>query len=287
MKVTWTTYFIDHASLYYHNGVGTMLPGEQFTQEPPIYIAANSLASNNRSLEEALQIARDAGADGFELRSELLTPAMQPNEIDGLRSQLERFRSPPIYSTPQSLLNDGDLQGEIIGQVLAKAYALGCGIVKFSPGNMEFEEDELMIQISSMQSTFPDLTITVENDQDPANGDVARWVHFFEWAKALNCPIWMTFDLGNWSCVGSNAIEAAQNLASYVVYIHAKAVEHKGDKCVSQPIKVASMQHPALAHLSADVPRAIEFPILAPDRDTLTATLHTYITWLRSGNFAT
>ncbi|GAC1349330.1 MAG: sugar phosphate isomerase/epimerase [Ktedonobacteraceae bacterium] len=264
-----------------------MLSREQFPQGPPIYITANSLMSKNKTREDALQIARDAGADGFELRRELLTPGRQPFEIEGLRSQLECFRSPPIYSTPLPLFTEGGFREEIIGQVLAEAYALGCGIVKFSPGKMEFVEGKFMTSLSSLHNNFPDLTLTVENDQNPANGDVAMWVRFFEQATAWNCPIWMTFDLGNWSCVGSNAIEAAQNLASYVVYIHAKAVEHKGDTCVSQPIHIASMRHPALAHLSTDIPRAIEFPILAQDGDTLTATLHTYITWLRSGNFAT
>ena len=73
----------------------------------PIYVTANTLVSDSITLDDAMQIARDAGADGFELRRELLPLTMQPAEIQGIRSQLQRFRSPPAYSKPLPLFNKG------------------------------------------------------------------------------------------------------------------------------------------------------------------------------------
>lgn len=263
-----------------------MLQGDQFTQRPPVYVTANSLVNDNCSLEVALQIARDAGVDGFELRREQLPQTMQHDDFCLLGSKLEHFRCPPIYSTPESLFTEEGFQGESVGQVLTEAHTSGCSMVKFAPGNIE-PDNKFMLQLSSLQRSFPTMTIAVENDQSPASRDVARWVRFFEQAAALYCPIGMTFDLGNWDCVGSDVVQAAQRLGPFVIYIHAKAVARKDGVCTSRPIRAAHSEHAALAYLPAEVPRALEFPISGTNRDDVTSALHTYITWLRSGNFAT
>ncbi len=263
-----------------------MQQGEKVTQKPPVYVTANSLVNDNCSLEVALQIAREAGADGFELRQEQLPRTMQHDDFCQLGSKLKHFRCPPIYSTPEPLFAEEGFQGESVEQVLTEAHTLGCTMVKFAPGNIE-PDNEFMLQLSSLQRSFPTMTIAVENDQSPVSRDVTRWVHFFERAAKLYCPIWMTFDLGNWDCVGSDAMQAAQRLGSFVIYIHTKAVERKDGICISRPIRAADSEHAALAYLPAEVPRALEFPISGSNRDEVTSALHTCITWLRSGKFAT
>jgi sugar phosphate isomerase/epimerase len=95
----------------------------------------------------------------------------------------------------------------------------------------------------------------------------------------------MTFDLGNWTCVGSDAMQAAQRLGRYVAYVHAKAVERKDGQCISQPFRRASTPYPALAYLPPEAPRAIEFPVVGENHEAVSATLRTYIIQLRSGNF--
>lgn len=263
-----------------------MLRGEIVTQKPPVYVTANSLVNDNCSLEVALQIARDAGADGFELRREQLPRTMQHDDFCLLGSKLEHFRFPPIYSAPEPLFTEAGFQGESVGQVLTEAHTLGCNLVKFAPGNIE-PDNKFMLQLSSLQRSYPTMMIAVENDQSPASRDLTRWVHFFEQAAELYCPIWMTFDLGNWDCVGGDVVRAAQRLGPFVIYIHAKAVERKDDVCISRPIRAAHSEHAALAYLPAKAPRAIEFPISGSNRDDVTSALHTCITWLRSDNFAT
>ena len=80
-----------------------------------------------------MQIAKDARADGFELRPELLPPTMQLSEVQNLRLHLEMFSSPPIYSTPHSIFNEGRFECEPILQALTEAHSLDCRLVKFSP----------------------------------------------------------------------------------------------------------------------------------------------------------
>ena len=263
---------------------------EAGTQVPLIYITANSLMSKDVPLESAMQIAKDAGADGFELRRELLPSGMQPFEVQGLRLQLEQFRSPPAYSVPEPLFEEGRLQRDFLLQVLAEARAFGCHFVKFSPFGKVPDASEfaaLTTILAALQQEAPYIKVMIENDQTAASGQLELWVRFFEQARDFKCPIGMTFDLGNWDCVGVEATGAAQLLGNAVAYVHVKSVEFKDNRWVSRPIHFSAMPHPALLYLAATAPRAIEFPVAAANRADLITRLHTYITWLRAGSFAT
>ncbi|HET9920094.1 MAG TPA: TIM barrel protein [Ktedonobacteraceae bacterium] len=265
---------------------------EQLSENAPIYITANTLMSDDVSLEAALHIAKEAGADGFELRRELL-PAMMPDDrVSDLRTQLEMFPSPPIYSTPQPLFNKGHFDPEPVLQTLNEAYAFGCRMVKFSPGEivpgipLAGALTAFQKLLSVWQANTPDIVVMVENDQSAASGELATWVRLFEQANEVGCPIGLTFDLGNWLCVGSDPLQAAQLLGNYVSYIHAKSVECKDGICISLPIQTASTPYPGLAYLPVAAPRAIEFPVKAANRAALITTVQSYLSWLRSGNFA-
>ena len=59
-----------------------------------------------------MQIAKDPGAGGFELRREFMPPTMQLSEVQNLHLHLEMFSSPPIYSTPHSIFNEGRFECE-------------------------------------------------------------------------------------------------------------------------------------------------------------------------------
>jgi len=263
---------------------------EAGTQVPLIYVPANSLMSKDVPLESAVQIAKDAGVDGFELRRELLASGMQPFEVQSLRLQLEQFRSPPAYSVPEPLFEEGRLQRDFLLQVLAEARSFGCHFVKFSPFGKVPDASEfaaLTTILSALQQEAPYMKVMIENDQTAASGQLEQWVRFFEQARDFNCPIGMTFDLGNWDCVGVDATKAAQLLGNDVAYVHVKSVEFKDNKWVSRPIHFSATPHPALLYLPTAAPRAIEFPVAAADRAALITNLYTYITWLRAGSFAT
>ncbi len=263
---------------------------ESATSGAPIFVTANTLMNANITLTSAVRIAKDAGADGFELRRELLPVTIQSVEVQNIRLQLQAFSSPPTYSIPRPIFEEGYFEREFIFQALTEARSFGCRIVKFSPiGAKPGESDFVGLHElrSLLQSEAGDMMVTVENDQGAASGDLEMWARFFERAKALECPIWMTFDLGNWTCVGTDPLQAAQQLGRYVAYIHTKSVQRQDGQCASLPISPASVPHPAFAHLPTNVPRALEFPLIATDHEALRATLEAYITQLRSGNFAT
>src|SRR5690348_11990605 len=51
---------------------------ESSLEGAPIYVTANSLMNDDITLTAAIQIAREAGAEGFELRRELCLPLCNP-----------------------------------------------------------------------------------------------------------------------------------------------------------------------------------------------------------------
>jgi len=274
-----------------------MMQQGRSTTDPAIYVTANTLMTGAVTLDDALQIAKEAGADGFELRRELLPLPLPPALGEHIRLQLQQFSSPPVYSLPRSIFTDGSFEREPLLHGLGEARSFGCRLVKFSsigvdpaqasqhPGDLAGILAGLRELRALLESEANGLVVTVENDQSAVSGDLQLWESFFEQARAVECPIGMTFDLGNWTCVGSDPIQAAQRLSQYVAYVHAKAVERKDGQCISQPFRMASAPHPALAYFPPDAPRAIEFPLAGENHEAVSATLRTYILWLRSGNF--
>lgn len=259
---------------------------EKSKEQVSIYITANALINDSAQLESAIQSAKDAGVDGFELRRELWPSVIPSDQISPIRSQVAAFPAPPAYSIPRPIFSNGRLDRETLGNGLSEARSFGCSLVKFSPLGMVPGERDLFELRSFLEDQAGGLTVTVENDQSAASGDIDQWVNFFERAAAVQCPIQMTFDLGNWLCVDRDPVEAAQKLGRYVAYVHIKSVEQKDGKWSARPIRSAAALHPALAYLPLDVPRAIEFPPVATNGEDALTALRTYITYLRSGYFA-
>jgi len=254
----------------------------------PIYVTANSLMNERVSLMDAIEIARNAGADGFEVRRELLPARLDAAEVEAVRQQLQMFPSSAAYSIPLSLFREGRFEREPLQRALTEARAFGCRLAKFSPIGVERGEsafaglDDLCALV---RGEAAEMMVTVENDQSLVSGDLDLWTRFF--ARAADCSIRMTFDLGNWLCVGGDPLQAAQRLGRYVTYIHAKSVELSAGQCVAHPIRAAATAHPAFAYLPGNVPRAIEFPISVGTHDEISTALRSYVNLLRSGNFAT
>lgn len=261
---------------------------QEMTYPVPIYVTANSLVNERVSLMDAIEIAKNAGADGFEVRRELLPARLDAGEVEAVRQQLHLFPSSAAYSIPLPLFREGRFEREPLQRALTEARAFGCRLAKFSPIGVERSEnafaglDDLGTLI---RSEAAEMVVTVENDQSLVSGDLDLWARFFE--RAVESAIRMTFDLGNWQCVGGDPLQAAQRLGRYVTYIHAKSVESRGGQCIAQPIRMAMTAHPALASLPGNVPRAIEFPISAGTHNETSTVLRSYINLLRSGNFAT
>ncbi len=96
----------------------------------------------------------------------------------------------------------------------------------------------------------------------------------------------MTFDMGNWHWVGECPLQAAQALGRRVRYVHCKGAQRLPAKWVAPcrwPIRSAPWRA-VLRALPADVPRAIEYPLIGDD---LLAVTRDQIAHIRSARVTT
>jgi sugar phosphate isomerase/epimerase len=221
-----------------------------------------------------LPVIAEAGADGVEIRREMLTNA-ELKTLPTMASAIEIFGLLACYSAPEPLfLEDGNLNPRL-PELLLEAQALQALWLKVSLGHFshsgQFDVLREWLDNSGME-------LVVENDQTPC-GRLQLMQRFNEACQTQNLPISLTFDMGNWLWVGDSPEEAAQHLAPAVGYIHVKAAAPHHDSYRAVPPDQAEPRWLALLDkLPADVPRGIEFPLEGQD---LTAVTRHYVDLLR------
>jgi sugar phosphate isomerase/epimerase len=212
--------------------------------------------------------AKEAGCSGLELRRELFGENI-PDEpgFKELRSMLEAHELSCVYSAPVELwLPDGTLNLPMLERIVPEALSLGAMLVKTSLGHYRPGESDLGTLKRFWSAHVPEenaLKLTVENDQTLHGGNVGNLKRFFQDCIEARYPIGMTFDIGNWNWTGEEAIQAAEALSSYVVYIHFKHVEKQEGRLVTLPLpeEEESLWRHVLTLLPQDTPRTIEFPV--------------------------
>ncbi|MEG1421882.1 MAG: sugar phosphate isomerase/epimerase [Citrobacter sp.] len=221
-----------------------------------------------------LPVIAEAGADGVEIRREMLTNA-ELKTLPTMASAIEIFGLLACYSAPEPLfLEDGNLNPRL-PELLLEAQALQALWLKVSLGHFshsgQFDVLREWLDNSGME-------LVVENDQTPC-GRLQLMQRFNEACQTQNLPISLTFDMGNWLWVGDSPEEAAQHLAPAVGYIHVKAAAPHRDSYRAVPPDQAEPRWLALLDkLPADVTRGIEFPLEGQD---LTAVTRHYVDLLR------
>jgi sugar phosphate isomerase/epimerase len=108
--------------------------------------------------------------------------------------------------------------------------------------------------------------LVIENDQTPAAGTLPALQDFFHAANGQGIFLGMTFDMGNWHWTGECPLQAARALAPQVRYVHCKGVQRQPQRWVAVPLAESSAPWRAvLRALPADVPWAIEYPLIGDD----------------------
>ncbi|AMM23282.1 sugar phosphate isomerase/epimerase family protein [Variovorax sp. PAMC 28711] len=218
------------------------------------------------------QMARAAGADSVEVRGEMLRdPVAELPALAGLAS---------VYSSPEGLWAEGGwLDSAALGRGLAAATTLGAKRLKMSIGDFRATSHGSLwgLKVSLAETR---IELVIENDQTVAAGSLPALQTFFDVADRAGVSLGMTFDMGNWHCVGECPLEAAQVFADRVRYVHCKGVQRLPAKWVAVPLTDSVAPWRAvLRALPADVPRAIEYPLVGDD---LLATTREQIAHLRS-----
>ena len=220
-----------------------------------------------------LPVIAAAGADGVEIRRELLSPAAL-DTLPALSEHIAQHRLQACYSAPEALFEpDGSLNPRLPA-LLQEAHQLNALWLKLSLGH--FIHKTALVPLRAILANSS-VALTVENDQTGC-GRLAPMQRFKAAVRVSNLPVRLTFDMGNWLWVDESPEEAARMLAPGVGYIHVKAAQpgHHHWRAVppdSDPRWIA-----LLNQLPADVPRGIEFPLEGRD---LTAVTRHYVNLLR------
>ncbi|EOI5778069.1 sugar phosphate isomerase/epimerase [Cronobacter malonaticus] len=224
--------------------------------------------------QAVLPIIAGAGADGVEIRRELLDPA----EIDTLPALAQAIASHHLkacYSAPEPLFErDGKINARL-PSLLAEAHELNARWLKLSLGH--FSHPHQAEPLTGLLA-LSDVALVVENDQTEC-GRLEPMRRFLAASKTLNLPVRLTFDMANWLWVDDAPEEAARALRAGVSYIHVKAAtaHHYHYRAIALD-DAGPRWRTLLDMLPPDAPRGIEFPLEGRD---LTAVTRHYVNLLR------
>lgn len=221
-----------------------------------------------------LGIIKASGADGVEIRQELLTGNDDLAEIAIKINQLGLISA---YSVPRTLFDEsGKIALKLVQNSLQDAARLGARFLKLSLGELPSQYDLSDLHSVLSQSS---VLLVIENDQTPEGGHIAPLVTFFDEVKAINLPIKMTFDMANWHWHNEDAFIAAQTFAPFVAYVHVKESNKKGNERVAIALDDSDGNwKKVLSILPKNVPYGIEFPLV--DHDLIAVTKH-YVNQLK------
>jgi sugar phosphate isomerase/epimerase len=218
------------------------------------------------------RLSQAAGADGVEVREELLRDAARElPELAAWASETAGGGAMDlVYSCPQPLYAaDGALASSTLQHAIAASHRLGARWLKMSIGGFAARSEGFDAIAQALQGSG--ITLLIENDQTAGAGTVQALERFFAAADAAGLQLPMTFDMGNWAYQGECALQAAQRFSRRVGYVHAKGVQRLPAKWVAVPLTESALPWRAtLCALPADVPRAIEYPLVGDDLEAVT-----------------
>jgi sugar phosphate isomerase/epimerase len=231
----------------------------------PVSISLSSFGADRvRAQGQAsfIPLLVDAGVTRIELREELFTTEDFPALAGAIKSQgLEC-----LYSAPLELwLEDQSQPNPALEPTLQRAVQCGAAWLKVSLGH--FSENSEVAALAERMAPY-NVHLLVENDQTVQGGRLAPFAAFFARVEALQMPIGMTFDIGNWQWQGESASDAAQTLGRYVEYLHCKAItRNASDKLIAIPPSPADVRqwNQLMTHMPLGLPRAVEYPLQGDD----------------------
>lgn len=229
------------------------------------------------------RLAHAAGADGVEVRGELLrNPGANDDrdEIEPLAAGLREMNLRVVYSSPEGMFGgNGELDVAAVDRAFGVARRLGASRLKMSIGHFGRASHSGLPALKKRLSESA-IELVIENDQTESAGTVGALREFFIAADEAGLTLPMTFDMGNWHWTGECPQQAASVFAGRVAYIHCKGVQHQAQRWTAVPMTRSSAAwRSILRSLPVGVPCAIEYPLIGDD---LLAVTRSEISGLRA-----
>lgn len=211
------------------------------------------------------RLAQEAGADGVEVRGELLTRPEE--ELPEIRRWVAQAGAQVVYSSPEGLwAHHGALDVDALRRGLHAAELLDAPRLKMSIGGFRAEAHADLAQLAQVLGRHGGTELVIENDQTAAAGTLDALRSFFAATERAGLRLGMTFDMGNWHWTGECPQESARAFAGRVRYVHCKGVQRQPRRWVAVPLEASAAPWRAvLRALPRGLPWAIEYPLAGED----------------------
>ncbi|MBV9659366.1 MAG: sugar phosphate isomerase/epimerase [Verrucomicrobia bacterium] len=231
-----------------------------------------------RGQADFVPIVAGAGADGIEIRRELLVETRDLPRLPALGDAIKTHGLFAVYSAPIELFAaNRELNLAEVERVFAEAAQLHAHLVKLPLGHFGGGLEALHTFLKRHADAG---RLLVENDQTAYGGTLAPVRAFFSACRDAGLAVGMTFDVGNWTWTGENAQTAASALAPFVEYVHLKTGQRAGDAWVAVPVADDDPNwRQVLAVFAPDLPLGIEYPITG---DNLTDATRAQVSRLKA-----
>ena len=210
------------------------------------------------------QLSFEAGAEGVEVRSELISDEL--HELAAIRQLASDEDKALVYSCALPLWTPrGELDTAALNRAIQATLTLGASRLKMSIGGFNPSSLATLDTAQAMLKGLP-FDLVIENDQSSSAGSLPALQYFFATARTRAFPVHMTFDMGNWHWAGECPLQAALALSGHVAYIHCKGVQRLPQRWVAVPLAESSAPWRAvLRALPVGTPWAIEYPLAGDD----------------------
>ena len=256
----------------------------------PVFICANAFGPifvKHHGHATVANLASRAGAQGLEIRQELMTPADLP--LSELNQVLDTLQLGRTFSSTVPLWSYEHCNIKGLLDALTIAKALNVSLLKIGigalPKNPAVCQEELATFAKQLKESG--IRLVIENDQTPEGGDINVMENALTLLENAGVEVGLAFDTGNWHWVGEAPIDAAHQLGKRVDYIHCKSIDMKGHRVhVCQPRAIHLANWATLwSAFPPNTLRAIEFPLAQEDSEdqpysALIATAHEFVTRL-------
>ena len=206
----------------------TEVSGAMVAAAPPILISLTAFGAaevRRHGQRWFTRLSHEAGADGVEVRSELLVDAA--SELPAIAQFVRETGLRVVYSSANTLwAADGKLDTAALDSALAASQALGAPQLKMAIGGFN-ATSPITLRALHDRLQAANVELVIENDQTPAAGTLPVLQDFFDTANDQDIFLGMTFDMGNWHWTGECPLQAACALAQQVRYVHCKGVQRQ------------------------------------------------------------
>lgn len=193
----------------------------------------DELNTSTKQQREYFSLLANMGVPFVEVRREFIRDF--DKELELTNKEASKLGLALLYSVPSSLFINEAVNPEL-AIYFKEAKKLGAIQIKLTIGKTNGFTPEAVSELKAIMQNYPDIRISIENDQSIEKGSIAALENFMEDALHNNLKLGLTFDTGNFVYIDEDPLAAANALRKYVNYVHIKNVKRAADNSVEMTL---------------------------------------------------